>query len=201
MHEIFDYFNGQIINRHTKYLANLSMKRLLQLKHWQLFLVIFSTYFIALIFWQSDFNIAGITGLHISVLMSVIYIVAFFLWVLGVGLFLNSIPDNPHRFRGWLYTITSFLAMLAYIGLNLERLSAEGFSLPLEVMMFMPVLGLLGLPYTFYNVSKSLKSLETGSKVAFPAFLLEAVLFFAFPIGIWFIQPRLNRIYMVAQQK
>lgn len=177
------------------------MKKLLQLKHWQLFLVIFSSYFIALIFWQSDIGVAGVTGLHISVLMSVIYIVSFFMWVLGVGLFLNSIPDNPHRFRGWLYTITSFLAMLAYVGLNIQRLEAEGIVLPLIFTMFIPMLGMFGVLYTFFHISKSLKSLEKGINVAFPAFLLEAILFFAFPIGIWFLQPRLNRIYLVAQQK
>ncbi|SDD20433.1 hypothetical protein [Williamwhitmania taraxaci] len=88
-------------------------------------------------------------------------------------------------------------SMIGYAALNLERLTVEGMSFPNWIPMTLTPLVCFGIFYTFYNVPKSLKSLEIGRKAKLSEWIIDAILLFAFPIGIWFIQPRLNRIYLV----
>lgn len=47
----------------------------------------------------------------------------------------------------------------------------------------------------FRNVSKSLKSMELGREAVAKEYILDAILLFLLPIGIWFIQPRVNRLF------
>ncbi len=42
--------------------------------------------------------------------------------------------------------------------------------------------------------SKTLVSAETGSNANLGSFLPTALLLFFFPIGLWFIQPRIQRL-------
>jgi hypothetical protein len=51
-----------------------------------------------------------------------------------------------------------------------------------------------GIFYVFLTVAKSLKSIENEEHVTLDVYIIDALLLFAFPIGIWFIQPRLNKI-------
>jgi hypothetical protein len=46
-------------------------------------------------------------------------------------------------------------------------------------------------------VPKSLKSIESGLKATLKFYIIDAILMFMMPIGVWFIQPRLNRIDLV----
>jgi hypothetical protein len=49
--------------------------------------------------------------------------------------------------------------------------------------------------YDLYFVSKNLVMVETGKRVTFYDYAGPFFLIWFFPIGIWFIQPRINRLY------
>lgn len=173
------------------------MEKLLTLKHWQLFIIIGLSYTIGIAFWGSHFSIGDISSLEISVLFGIVYLFFFFSWILTIGLFLNSISENPYRFRKGLLIFAVLCSMTGYIELNLQRLAIEGVIIPIWFSTLMAPLTAFGIIYTFYNIPKSLKSIELDRKVPFKECIVDTILLFAFPIGVWFIQPRINRLFSV----
>ena len=49
--------------------------------------------------------------------------------------------------------------------------------------------------YSFYIEAKLLKTVEIQQKAKINNYIREFILFWIFIIGIWFIQPRINRIF------
>lgn len=173
------------------------MKKILTLKHWQVFIVLGLSYTISIALWDSDFLIGNISSLDISVMFGIVSLIFFFLWILTLGLFVNSISENPYRFRKGLLIFSVLCSMTGYVELNLQRLAIEGLNIPIWFSTLMAPLTAFGIIYTFYNVPKSLKSIELDRKVTFKECIVDTILLFAFPIGVWFIQPRINRLFSV----
>ena len=173
------------------------MSKILNLKHWQVFALLCTPYIISIIFWQGNFSIGNITALEISVIAGVLSLILFFSWILSIGLLLNSIPDNPYRFKKWLLIFAVICCIIGYSELNLQRLNLANGNIPNPISALLTPLAFFGIIYTFYNVPKSLKSLESDKKAKFSEWIVDAFILFIFPIGIWIIQPRLNKIYAV----
>lgn len=173
------------------------MKKLLRLKHWQVFMIFGLSYTTSIAFWNSHFSIGNISSLEISVIFGIVSLIFFFLWILALGLFVNSISENPYRFRKGLLIFSVLCSMTGYVELNLQRLAFEGVDIPVWFSLLMAPLTAFGIIYTFYNVPKSLKSIELDRKVRFKECIVDTILLFAFPIGVWFIQPRINRLISV----
>jgi len=66
----------------------------------------------------------------------------------------------------------------------------------LSVSLFGGGLFLFCIYYALYFLSKSLVLAETGKAPSLFAHLLLWFLFYFVPIGIWFIQPRINRLFV-----
>lgn len=173
----------------------MSSNRIFTIKNWQLFLFLCTTYVLGILLWSGNNEILGSKTLYFSVGFSVLTLILFFGWVFLLGISLNAIEGNAYKFNKWILLIASFLGMLIYIELNLSRLGNESFQFPNFFSILIAPLGMFGILYTFYNVPKSLKTLELGRKANLAEFILDSLLMFAFPIGIWFIQPRVNKIY------
>ncbi len=171
------------------------MKYLIKLKHWQAFIIYFSGLLLHLIFFKVDLDFGIITSLELAGVFAIFTLIFFFLWVLAIGIFTNNIKGNPHRFKNGLLIFAVLCATIGYANLNLERVGLNG-QIPEWVSMVLMPLTLFGIIYTFYNVSKSIKSIETNKVATLSEYILDAILLFAFPIGVWFIQPRLNDIYV-----
>lgn len=168
---------------------------ILKLKHWQIFIGLM--FFTALPFLLADTNlgVGNVSSIELKTIFVVIGQIVFFSWVLLLGLSLNKIEENPHHFSKILLVISTLCCILGYGDLQLQTLSANSSSIHAIISSFLSLLTFFGLFYTFKNVSQSLKSIEIGEKAKFKDYILDAIWIFMFPIGIWFIQPRLNRIY------
>ena len=55
--------------------------------------------------------------------------------------------------------------------------------------------------YCLYFVSKTFKTAETQRKVAFGDFAGEFFMLWFFPIGIWIIQPKINKMVDEVDEK
>ena len=176
------------------------MSILLKLKHWQVFGIFAICYVLIFIFQETDFSILKISSVQISIISTIILLVFFFVWLMSIGTFLNQIKDNPYHFRKWLLIIAGISCILGYSFLNVERLGQEKEIIPMWLSLVSFPFTFWGIIYTFYKVPKSLKSIETGQKAKFSEFFLDLILFAFFPIGVWIIQPRLNRIYAVNEK-
>lgn len=168
---------------------------ILKLKHWQVFIGLMFFTILPFLLVDSNLGMNDVSSIELKTILIVIGQIIFFSWVLLLGLSLNKIEENPHHFSKILLVISTVCCILGYGDLQLQTLSANSSSIHVIISSFLPVLTFFGLFYTFKNVSQSLKSIEIGEKAKFKDYILDAILIFIFPIGIWFIQPRLNQIY------
>jgi hypothetical protein len=123
----------------------------------------------------------------------------YFIWVLFIGLSLNLLKENPHHFRKGFLIIAVLFCILGYGDMHLRSLSSYNLMVNESISLILTLLAAVGIIYSFKNVAQSLKSVETGDKARFKEYIIDAILIFCFPIGIWFIQPRLNKIYEVTE--
>jgi hypothetical protein len=170
------------------------MKNLLRIKHWQLFIILTSTLFISIFVAESSLKIGTFESLKLSVLIREIGLIVYFLWLLILGISLNNRPENPHKFKSGIYIAAILFCILGYSDMNLQIIFSENYFIPYYISMLSMPLTLFGLIYVFYNLPMSLKSLESNKKVGFGDCVADLFLLFAFPIGVWFTQPRINRL-------
>lgn len=175
------------------------MKNILKLKHWQVFLILTTFFALNIILLESEFKIGIVSSLMFAVISAIITLILVFGWVLTIGLFVNRIQDNPYHFRQGILTFAVLSSLIGYSELNSKRLAVENFQTPNWIGFILTPLTFFGIIYTFYNVPKSLKSVELGRKVPFKECFLDAFLLFAFPVGVWFIQPRINRLFLATE--
>jgi hypothetical protein len=170
------------------------MKNILRLRHWQVFVIIFSTYLTGIVLWQSDFSVGAISSLEFSVFANLITMTLFFLWVLICGLYVNNHPGNPYRFRNSMLTFATLCSIIGHAEINLERLSKEGMIFPEWISFLVIPVTFFAVAYILYAIPKSLKSIELKRKARFVELIPDSILLFLFPVGVWFIQPRFNRV-------
>jgi hypothetical protein len=176
------------------------MKRIIKLKHWQVFTVFMIFYVAIFIFHYNEFTIWNISSIKFEVFFSILLLILLFSWILTMGIFLNSIPDNPYHFKKWVIIFATISIVIGYTDLILHKLGNESSFIPLWYTLLTTPLTVWGIVYVFYKVPKSLKSIEVGRKVKFSECIIELILIAIFPIGVWIIQPRLNRIYIINEE-
>jgi len=177
------------------------MNMILKLKHWQLFIVLMAFMTLYCLSAVRILSFDNFSSIELKTIFGLTGQTLFFFWVLLIGLSLNQIRDNPHHFSKVIFIISVLFCILGYGELHLSGLLSDGSSIREAISLILSPLTFLGIIYSFKNVSQSLRSIESGEKATFRNYILDAILIFMFPIGIWFIQPRLNRIYQMTKNK
>jgi hypothetical protein len=171
----------------------------LRAKHWQIFLVLFggmSVGQVAMIGSMATTAGAPEGIVRINPLIAVI-----------TGLLMSS-------FLGWFWSMGSFLSSIVQPALKLKMgffrfaLFYAAIYLPVFMVLFQslnPTVSAVIMPFHFfamycifyllYFVSKSLVLVETGKAASFYDYAGPFFLIWFFPIGVWIIQPRINRLY------
>lgn len=114
-------------------------------------------------------------------------------WLWSLGSFLTSIAPPTLRlsfgiFRfALIYTPVYLFAFNVFFGDLRPQIIA--FIFPLHL------LAMFCLVYSLYFVAKSLVSAERGEPVSFSSYAGVLFLIWFFPIGVWSVQPRVNRLY------
>jgi hypothetical protein len=171
------------------------MQKLLQIKHWKLSTILIVPMILSAN--HLEFEFRSITSKEVSLVLALVYIVILFSLILNIGLFINKIPENPFQFRRGLVIFSTLCCILGYSELNFSRIYNELNYAPELFQFSMTLMTMFGIIITFYNIPKSLKSIELGREATFKEYIVDALLLFALPIGIWFIQPRVNRLFLV----
>jgi len=176
------------------------MKEIIRLKHWQVFSIIAIGYIISYVLPTTNFEIGSITSLELAAIATIITLILLFSYTLTIGLYLNNIKDNPYHFRNWVLIIAILCCILGYSYLSLQRLKLDNEFIPFWIGFISTPLTFWGVYYAYYSVAKSLKSIELDREAKFSECIIDAITIFMLPIGVWFIQPRLNRILKVVEQ-
>ena len=171
--------------------------KLLRAKHWQIFVLAYGLHFTSTIIFLT-FPIGALLEVMLCTLMLFISITV--LWHYAVGASLQqTIPEELRRATGFFKI--ALVALIAFMGII--------FILPVSGMLIALLATTLGgrilisllilfitfcLVYTLYYSAKILKSAELQRQTDFSDFSKEFFLIWFLPIGIWILQPRINKL-------
>lgn len=187
----------------------------LRAKHWQLFLLIFglpllvqavllrniTSVIVKLnVSPNPDTFTPYIIAVAVATLLSLLGLLAWY-WSIATGLRQATPSISDSRVR--LFKVTflfpvlyfSFLAVAVLFGIGDEvNFSVEPQYGPLLYVLPFHLLTMLCLLYCAYFVAKTIKTAEAGHAVPISSFAGDILLIWFFPIGVWFLQPRVNRL-------
>lgn len=190
------------------------MTALLRLKHWQLFLLVYGPYVLLIgmvaIAIAGDFENSGFqyaTQFAVSVSF-----VAKFLWQVALAKELQAKLPGDQRLHipfFWTFLLLQFLYVISiriYVVMLMDKpeLMQEGafgdFFAAMESSAIGPISASTLLSWAcliyFSNVlAKLLSMVETQSDVMFGDYIGTFFLLIFFPIGVWFVQPRINKLF------
>lgn len=194
------------------------INQFLKAKHWQLFVLMFGIplilQVIALGFIM--FNVSNgkdpesvimINTLTLFPVIMIIYSGLFFGWFWSIAIGLQKkVPENVKmkvkKFK------TLFIFPLVYIVLIsiFVRISATGLlangnmsgsvvgGVLIAVILISHLFSMFCIFYSLYFVSKTIKTVELQREVIFGDFIGEFFMLWFYPIGIWIVQPKINRM-------
>ncbi len=194
------------------------MNIFLRMKHWQLFLLLFGIPFLfqtISIKSMNYYNNPAIIFMALPIII-ILYMAGFFSWFYALGTNLNrKLPDtfkmNLVKFRILLFVPITYTLLICVFLFGLFRgllaIVNSGSPDPSALAAMQPGWGLVVLIiplhffamfcilHSFYFIAKSLKLVEGQRAVVFSDFAGEFLLIWCFPVGIWIIQPRINRLF------
>ena len=175
------------------------MKKILTARSWLLFVIlILMPLLISFIFLATDSSKDGDEGFFKYYSYFALYAILGFnswLFIIGTSLY-KKLPDR--RAANLIIFKISILFPIFYLlcvsilvlmpSLQLSKIPFWVF-LPLQFFLF------LCFFYSFYIVSKMLRSVELGINVSSKEWIFYFILICFMPIGIWFLQPRISNIF------
>jgi hypothetical protein len=114
-------------------------------------------------------------------------------WFWSMGSFLNSIVSPALKRKMGFFRFAVLYPALYTIVFTAVFQSSNAALL----MLILPLhfFAMFCMFYDIYFVSKGLMQAERGARVSFYDYAGPFFLLWFFPIGIWFIQPKINRLY------
>lgn len=186
----------------------MEMKWFIKARHWQVFLVVF---ILPLTLLMSGFVLTKYyydPGILFSVFpLSIVFAQAtLYLWMwIVVSRLSSKIPQKKMlklgTFRLFIVipiivtglTLVFFLYCATLFNLGSFSIAAILYG-SLIVIIPMQLLIIISLFYCCLFVAKTIVMVEKGRDVLFEDYFYEFVMVILFPIGIWFLQPRINKI-------
>lgn len=160
------------------------MNFILKLKHWQVFLILLIGSIASNFTWENQelFNL-GLNSFGLLV---------YILWYFAVGLELTEYLPPRIELPRTLFIINAIvliISMLIVLAVYNGKFSSNG------------LIGFLWVAYVMFAMfqfmfypSKALRTIEQGTEARFGQYFGYFILTILWPIGIWWIQPKLNKI-------
>lgn len=170
---------------------------LLRSRHWQLFVLLVG-FLASMQLIAMRLDSASPEDLHVPLPVLLVGLAcwicfAYWFWCLGSFLHSRVRPDLRLSLSFFASALTYPVIYMTFFQLLLARLvSSPVFFLamfPFHLFAFYCVL------FDLYFVSKNLLMAEKQGDVAFSGYAGAFFLLWIFPIGVWFLQPRINRLF------
>ena len=185
------------------------IEKFLKAKHWQIFMLTFGLPIILEII-AMPFMIIGnnpMVIMKIMPIMMIFFIVGFFgwFWAIAIGL-QNKVPTGikmkVKKFKVFfliplIYIILIFGFMgFAYGGILENGQQPSGGMIGGLVGIIVPLhlFSMFCIFYCLYFVSKTFKTVELQREVTFSDFAGDFFMIWFFPIGVWIVQPKINKM-------
>jgi hypothetical protein len=184
------------------------MKFFLQLKHWQLFVILIGIpialefFTIGFIFSTDDFSSGLQLFLRLFPILMLLYIGVLFGWLWSVGIFLSKkLPIDATMpnglFKGAIIIPTLYITFICWFVAKLmwgDEMSELFLDENLTVILTAHFTSMACIFYIFYYNAKALQSVELQRPALLSEYVGEFFLFWFFPVGLWFLQPRINKL-------
>jgi hypothetical protein len=194
-------------------------ERFLKAKHWQLFVLLVGVPIFLNIFMMISMVIKLSSGsfenssFHLFFFPFFFFIMLFFGWAMfrwqwsiAIGL-QHKLPSNfsmnvklfKFFFFFPIFYISSILLVVSIIMFSggFEDGGVPNFGLIFTlfgIVFLLHFFSMFCLMYSLYFVSKTIASVELQREALFSDYIADFFLIWFFPVGIWFIQPRINKI-------
>ena len=170
------------------------MTKLLTLKHWQLFGLMIGVMIVDSFFDLATNQIAW----AISMLLFVAIFFGWF-WAMAINLYPKLPPNtnlNLNRFKLFMLIPAFYIAIISLIFGGIS-IGTQGDSTGGYAAIIVPIhlFSMFCIFWCLAFVAKSLKAVELQRPVTFSDYAGEFFLIWFFPIGIWIIQPRINKLF------
>ncbi len=175
---------------------------LLKIKAWELFFLAFVAQFIVMGF---SFLVVYITdSLVIGVIINQIIMILSFLvilrweWLIGTKINLKiseKIRPKPAFFKFAIIFCTVFAVSFTLLFIMTAFIDIASPELLSKLIMLLLVFDICLLVYSSNFVAKNLVMYEKGRSVNFLEYLSTFFMLWFYPIGVWMVQPRVNRIF------
>ena len=180
----------------------------LKLKHWQLFLLLvgipialeFLT--IGFIFSADDFASGLQRFLRAFPILMFLYVAILFGWLWSTGVFLakklpSDAPMPSGLFKGAIIIPTLYIMFLCWFVAKLmwgNEMSELFIDENLGLILTAHFTSMACIFFVLFFNAKALKSVELQRPALLGDYVGEFFLFWFFPVGIWFLQPRINQL-------
>tara|TARA_R110001583_G_scaffold114811_1_gene265234 strand:- start:440 stop:1054 length:615 start_codon:yes stop_codon:yes gene_type:complete len=186
----------------------------LKAKHWQLFIamlgipLLFQLYTMFGMFQEFEIktnpnpeNVMGV--LRIFPIIMTLFIGVFFAWFWSIAIGLQkNIPEEiimkVNKFKVFFFIpLVYMFILMIYMGSLFSGMGNNGFSNSgwiVAIILPLHLLSMYCMFYLIYFVSKTIKTVELQRKVGFGDFAVEFFLLWFYFIGIWIVQPKVNKL-------
>ncbi len=176
------------------------IEKILKAKHWLIFTIIVGLPFIGSFLFMPIMAMSGEPdiGIIIFPFLFVISLIGMYSWIWSVATGLQKYVPSEVKLKVNRFKVF-FMIPLVYILLIIITVLFAAFSEDFNPMIFLAVvpLHLFSMFCMFHNiyfVAKTLRTVELQRQIRSDNYIGELFLVWFLPIGIWFIQPRINRI-------
>jgi hypothetical protein len=181
------------------------MTKFLTLKHWQLFGLLIG---IPMLF--QFFTIGSVVSsneptrmFYFFPIMMILFVGLFFGWFYSLGTNLHkklppTVEMNLTRFKVFLFIPAIYMLLIFVVMFGMFSNFSQGEQPSLGIAALIVPLHLFSMFCIFYCLyfnAKALKSVEWQRPVTFSDFAGEFFLIWFFPLGVWIIQPRINKLF------
>ncbi len=178
----------------------------LKMKHWQFFALAFVLPF----FLEFFFMWAMLTNMGSGIVAPALFLVILILgggtmigWLFSVGWrFSSLLPGEGRMSLGFfkfsvVFPVVYAFAFFALIAREFTPLPFQGAPAASTFELIMPVhlLAMFCMFYVLYFASRTLKMAEVRKRVGFGEYAAEFFLMWFAPVGIWFLQPRITKLF------
>lgn len=188
------------------------IKAFLTAKHWQLFILmvglpfLFQTVTLVYVI-VMDSPMLALSTFPIFMLL---YISIFFGWFWSMGVGLHKFLPEQHNLKLKKFKVFFFIPLI-YISLLMVGMMYFGVfndfpppedKLLISLILIVPLhlFTMFCLLYVLYFCAKTLKSIELQRNVEFADYAGEFFLLWFYIIGVWILQPKINKIYSAKNQ-
>jgi hypothetical protein len=193
-------------------------ERFLRAKHWHLFLLTFGIPMIFQVIMMGTMfaSIGNGTGSEPSIFLNffdvfpvlmIIFVGTFFgwLWSIATGL-QGKIPANVKmktgKFKVFFFIPITYLLLISIsMGTVMSGMFGSGeepnvglIASSMAIIIPLHLFSMFCIFYCLYFVSKTLKTVELQRETTFSDFAGEFFLIWFYPIGIWLVQPKINKM-------